>query len=262
MPAHPRKPPGKIGVLAVLTPRQPHYSSHACHQARPERRQRLSTVLTALSCALVVSAFGVSVQASDSKQTLNGLNNGGITGTGGGTQNTQLGFSGAAGQNGPTSYETKYSFDTEEIRSVRFSRDAQQPGGAEHRTEFQFKLSPGKFDFSRAGGFGLGGVFSNPEFAMRSSSTDRYSISNGLPELHDGLSYSAGINIEHENAHISDTAYVSSGQLGMNYGRMGRVWYNGLDVRFQQSASHLNVSEKMKPYRLMSRQGVDSGSPA
>jgi len=143
---------------------------------------------------------------------------------------------------GGNSGGAKYTFTPEEIRSVRFSQDfvrtrGDRFSGDEQLTEFQFKLSPGKFDFSLAGGFGLGAVFANPEFELRSSSADRYSIQDYLPELHTGLSYSAGIQIEHENAHISDTAYVSSGQLGVNYGRMGRVWYNGVDVSFQQSAA-------------------------
>ena len=107
---------------------------------------------------------------------------------------------------------------------------------AELHTELEFRLSPGKFDFSAAGGFGLGGFFSNPEFELRSLRTDKYELEYTMPELHDGLSYSAGFNIEHENAHISDTAYVSSGQLGVSYGRMGRVWYSGVDLSIQQSA--------------------------
>lgn len=140
--------------------------------------------------------------------------------------------------------ETKYSFDSEEYRSVRYSTELRRLPQTEHRTGFEFSLRPGKFDFSLAGGFGLGAVFSNPEFELHSSSLDRYSIDSNLPRLHEGLSYSAGFNIEHENAHISDTAYVSSGQLGLNYGRMGRVWYSGLDLSFEQSADTGDTSIK------------------
>ena len=148
------------------------------------------------------------------------------------------------GLNREASSDTKYSFDSEEYRSVRYSTDLRRLSHTEHRTEFQFSLRPGKFDFSFAGGFGLGAVFSNPEFELRSSRLDRYTIDSSLPRLYEGLSYSAGFNIEHENAHISDTAYVSSGQLGLNYGRMGRVWYSGLDLSFEQSAATSNASIK------------------
>lgn len=133
----------------------------------------------------------------------------------------------------------KYSLTPNEMRSLGFSADFVRLRGEEQRTGFQFRLSPGKFDFSLAGGFGLGAVFANPEFELSNSSVDRYAIDEHLPQIHEGLSYSAGIQIEHENAHISDTAYVSSGQLGVNYGRMGRVWYNGVDVIFEQSAADL-----------------------
>ena len=141
-----------------------------------------------------------------------------------------------------------YSFDSEEYRSLQFQYSTELPraSATEHHTQFRFKLSPGKFDFSLAGGFGLGGVFSNPEIAFSSSTRDRFSIDRNLPQLHDGLSYSAGIDIEHEIEHeiehLSDNAYVSSGQLGLNYGRMGRVWYNGVDLSFHQSASLSDTS--------------------
>lgn len=148
----------------------------------------------------------------------------------------------------PESGDSKYSFDTEEYRSLQYSTDDSTTSITDHHTRFRFKLSPGKFDFSLAGGFGLGGVFANPEFALSSSTRDRYSIDRKLPELHDGLSYSAGIDIEHdierEIEHITDTAYVSSGQLGLNYGRMGRVWYNGVDLSFHQSGSLSDTANK------------------
>jgi len=89
-----------------------------------------------------------------------------------------------------------------------------------------------------------------------------------LPVLHDGLSYSAGVNFEHENAHISDTAYVSSGQLGVSYGRMGRVWYSGVDLSFQQSAVTDDVSIKNETVsfdlttgRRLGWTGLGAGNP-
>ncbi len=101
-------------------------------------------------------------------------------------------------------------------------------------TSLSFKLSPGKFEFSRSGAFGLGGVFANPEIAVVSKLSGRYSPEESVPSLYSGLSYSADVRIEHEDEDINGTAYVSSSQLGLSYGRLGRVWYNGLDVRFGQ----------------------------
>ena len=162
---------------------------------------------------------------------------GGIGGTGGGTGN-----SGKALRRSVT-LDKPYSFGST-TGTLRSSGSSLQSINPEQYTELQFRLSPGKFDFSLAGGFGLGAVFANPEFELRSRPADRYELEDPLPELHNGLSYSAGVNIEHENAHLSDTAYVSSGQLGVSYGRMGRVWYSGVDVSIQQST--INGPESLK----------------
>ena len=161
---------------------------------------------------------------------------GGIGGTGSGNSDKALPRS--------VSLDSSYSFSANDSKVFRSSRDGLRSVTPEQYTELQFRLSPGKFDFSLAGGFGLGAVFANPEFELRSRRADRYELEDPLPELHNGLSYSAGVNIEHENAHISDTAYVSSGQLGVSYGRMGRVWYSGVDVSIQQST--INGPESLK----------------
>jgi len=166
---------------------------------------------------------------------------GGIGGTGSG--NSAKALSGSALQR-PVSLDTPYSFGANDSVAFRSTGNSLRSVNPEQYTELQFRLSPGKFDFSLAGGFGLGAVFANPEFELRSRRADRYELEDPLPELHSGLSYSAGVNIEHENAHISDTAYVSSGQLGVSYGRMGRVWYSGVDVSIQQST--LNGPESLK----------------
>ncbi len=129
-----------------------------------------------------------------------------------------------------------YSFSAEDFRSLRYTRtESFVPIGNDQQTQLHFSLRPGKFDFSLAGGFGLGAVFSQPQLEMRSSTPYWRELDERLPELHDGLSYSAGVKIEHEYAQISDTAYVSSSQLGLSYGRLGRVWYNGVDLSLQQT---------------------------
>lgn len=178
-----------------------------------------------------VTTYGLSDYSPDVSKS------GGIGGTGGGTGN-----SGKALRRSVT-LDKPYSFGTT-TGTLRSSGSSLQSINPEQYTELQFRLSPGKFDFSLAGGFGLGAVFANPEFELRSRPADRYELEDPLPELHNGLSYSAGVNIEHENAHISDTAYVSSGQLGVSYGRMGRVWYSGVDVSIQQST--INGPESLK----------------
>ena len=178
-----------------------------------------------------VTTYGLSDYSPDVSKS------GGIGGTGGGTGN-----SGKALRRSIT-LDKPYSFGTT-TGTLRSSGSSLQSINPEQYTELQFRLSPGKFDFSLAGGFGLGAVFANPEFELRSRPADRYELEDPLPELHNGLSYSAGVNIEHENAHISDTAYVSSGQLGVSYGRMGRVWYSGVDVSIQQST--INGPESLK----------------
>ena len=177
---------------------------------------------------------------------------GGIGGTGTGNTERQLTPLDISGES--------YNFGTQKYPLQR--------GLAEQHTAFSFRLSPGRFEFSRAGHFGLTGVFANPEFELRSGSFDKYAIEDTLPVLHDGLSYSAGVNFEHENAHISDTAYVSSGQLGVSYGRMGRVWYSGVDLSIEQSAvandvtiKNEKVSFDLTTGRRMGWTGLGAGNP-
>lgn len=135
-----------------------------------------------------------------------------------------------------------YALGWPDSGAIQYSRSEQQreppPPYSDTQTELSFKLSPGKFNFSPAGAFGLGGVFSNPRVAVRSTPMPQFGVNSDLPELHDGLSYSAGIKIEHEDEDIYGTAYVSSGQLGVSYGRLGRVWYRGLDVSLGQFAGY------------------------
>ncbi len=217
--------------------------------------------------ALIFSVLGVITTASVSAQAQDESNgiflpsanqpadgkSGGIGGTGTG--------SGSSGR--------QSLIDTDQaVFSLNAGKYQLRESTAELHTEVEFRLRPGKFDFSAAGGFGLGGVFSNPEFELRSLRTDKYELEYTMPELHDGLSYSAGFNIEHENVHITDTAYVSSGQLGVSYGRMGRVWYSGVDLSIQQSSVAADDSIKSESFsfdlttgRRLGWTGLGAGNP-
>lgn len=138
---------------------------------------------------------------------------------------------------------TTFEFGHQDLQSLQFSRQADsETPTSEIQTELSFKLSPGTFDFSSAGAFGLSGVFSNPELEIISRPSGRYRIQQSFPDLHNGLSYSAGIKIEHEDKDLADTVYVSSGQLGLSYGRLGQVWYSGVDLSIGQFSS-LNTQE-------------------
>lgn len=140
-----------------------------------------------------------------------------------------------------------YEFGHQDMQPLQFSRRSESVRPpSEIQTELSFKLSPGTFDFSSAGAFGLSGVFANPELEIISRPSGKYSVQESFPDLHNGLSYSAGIKIEHDEQDLADTAYVSSGQLGLSYGRLGQVWYSGVDLSIGQSSpvnSDQNSSE-------------------
>ena len=134
-----------------------------------------------------------------------------------------------------------FRLDPDQLAPIRFSRanneDKQPiPLNADHRTEFSFQLKPARPDFSRKGAFGLK-MFGRPEMAIQTGKISNEDLTNFIPALHEGLSYSAGIKIEHEDKDIDGTAYVSSSQLGLSYGRLGRTWYGGLDVNLEQFAN-------------------------
>ncbi|MBX2824191.1 MAG: hypothetical protein KTR33_05645 [Gammaproteobacteria bacterium] len=137
-----------------------------------------------------------------------------------------------------------FQFGQQDMESLQFSRKPEDhSAGSEMQTELSFKLSPGTFDFSSAGAFGLSGVFANPELAISSRPSGKYRVHDSFPELHDGLSYSAGVKIEHEDQDLPDTAYVSSGQLGLSYGRLGQVWYSGVDLSIGQFSAESPIED-------------------
>ncbi len=144
-----------------------------------------------------------------------------------------------------------FSFDATELDSIRFTRSENQDlgvlyssgsmikhGGAlapvlTRQTEVSFKLKPKRPEFSKQGAYGLD-LFSDPRLAVRSSLVGLQSTDEQLTGLHQGFEYSAGLTIEHEDEQIDGTAYVSSGLLGLSYGRLGRLWYGGFDVNLEQ----------------------------
>lgn len=143
-----------------------------------------------------------------------------------------------------------FALDPTELDPIRFTRMSGDrtapPAGpvehAAHRTEFSFSLAPGRLDFSRQGAYGLGLFFADPELAVESvPAAAWHSSSIDVPAelttgLNNGFRYSAGVRIEHEDADIDGTAYVSSSLLGLSYGRLGRLWYGGIDVNLEQFA--------------------------
>lgn len=104
---------------------------------------------------------------------------------------------------------------------------------ATRQTEFSFKLKPKRPKFSREGAFGLN-LFTDPQLDVRSRLIGPTRFDTELSEIHDGFEYSAGVRIEHEDEDIDGTAYVSSSQLGLSYGRLGRLWYGGINVNLEQ----------------------------
>ena len=156
-----------------------------------------------------------------------------------------------------------FALDPSELDPIRFTRlpdaDVRAPsarpssaGGP--RTEVSFSLSPGRPDFSLKGAYGLGALFGEPALAVASVPPvplrhgDDVSTSLAgtrfLEGLHDGFRYSAGVRIEHEDADIDGTAYVSSSLLGLSYGRLGRLWYGGIDVELEQFADERHGEER------------------
>ena len=147
-----------------------------------------------------------------------------------------------------------FEFNPAELDPIRFTRSkvdrssnlqsdltehsvyhSREPHAAARRTEFSFKLKPKLPDFSREGGYGLE-LFTEPRLDIQSRLMGPARLGDAIPEINDGFAYSAGLRIEHEDKDIDGTAYVSSSLLGLSYGRLGRLWYGGIDVNLEQFA--------------------------
>lgn len=104
------------------------------------------------------------------------------------------------------------------------------------QTAFSFKIKPKLPDFSREGAYGLY-LFDSPRLDVKSYLIGMDELRPAASSLHNGLEYSAAVRLEHEDAHIDGTAYVSSSLLGLSYGRLGRLWYGAIDVNLEQFSS-------------------------
>lgn len=147
-----------------------------------------------------------------------------------------------------------FDFDPAELDPIRFTRSEDDFAseinlGAElpvdrpedfrsitHQTAFSFKLKPKLPDFSKEGSYGLS-LFDSPRLDIKSYLVGMDELNRHGSSLHDGLEYSAGLRLEHEDAQIDGTAYVSSSLLGLSYGRLGRLWYGAIDVNLEQFSS-------------------------
>ena len=178
-----------------------------------------------------------------------------------------------------------FGFDPAQLDPIRFSRsDADRIGtsiesndsasdypteytGVTRQTEFSFKLKPKKPDFSREGAYGLN-LFTQPQFDVQSRLIDSSGFPSTVTLLSEGFEYSAGVRIEHEDADIDGTAYVSSSLLGLSYGRLGRLWYGGIDVNLEQFADDQHgedypdvLSLDVTTGRRLGFTGLDADSP-
>ena len=162
----------------------------------------------------------------------------------------------------PADVPGPFALDPTELDPIRFTRLPDEidtvpagpvrrpvPASAGPRTELSFSLSPKRPEFSLKGGYGLGALFGEPEFEVASAPPASEFSTDGVPlvlstGLNDGLRYSAGVRIEHEDADIDGTAYVSSSLLGLSYGRLGRLWYGGFDVNLEQFADERHGEDR------------------
>ena len=167
-----------------------------------------------------------------------------------------------------------FGFNPAELDPIRFTRNEDGdpedlPVTTTRQTEFSFKLKPGKFDFSRSGNFGLGLISqSQGAVAVEQRAKGELDLGDSITSLHQGFEYSAGLRIEHDDELIDGTAYVSSSLLGLSYGRLGALWYGGIDVNLQQFSDEINgdeqsdiVSLDLTTGRRLGFTGLDATSP-
>lgn len=165
-----------------------------------------------------------------------------------------------------------FELDARSLDPIRYSRLSDAPDslddirlrGVENLTEVSFALKPQRPDFSLEGLFGLG-IIGRPSVEIQST---RSGLDEARTGLNDGFAYSAGLRIEHEDAVIDGTAYVSSSLLGLSYGRLGRLWYGGIDVNVEQFRDGIGdaepsevVSLDLTTGRRLGITGLDATSP-
>jgi len=155
--------------------------------------------------------------------------------------------------------QNPFGFNTAEIESIQFTRSKQgslslqaedadsridrPTTGLSRQTEFSFKLKPKKSSSAGLSSYGLG-LFNDSRMEVNSRTLGFSEITPTISELNEGLAYSAGLKFEQEDAEIDGTAYVSSSQLGLSYGRLGRLWYGGIDVNLEQFANGFYGSDQ------------------
>ena len=155
--------------------------------------------------------------------------------------------------------QNPFGFNTAEIESIQFTRSKQgslslqaedadsridrPTTGLSRQTEFSFKLKPKKSSSTGLSSYGLG-LFNDSRMEVNSRTLGFSEITPTISELNEGLAYSAGLKFEQEDAEIDGTAYVSSSQLGLSYGRLGRLWYGGIDVNLEQFANGFYGSDQ------------------
>lgn len=165
-----------------------------------------------------------------------------------------------------------FTFNSNDLDTIRYTRVPDSdpvPHYPERQTELSLSLKPAKPKFSLKNGFGLN-MFSHaqPALEVESGRLGRNRLADGIPDLHDGFAYSAGVKVEHEDEDINGTAYVSSGLLGLSYGRLGRLWYGGVDVNVEQFVGDNTTIEQndvlkvdFTTGRRLGWTGTSSGSP-
>ena len=142
-----------------------------------------------------------------------------------------------------------FDLDPAELDPIRYSRiDASDSfdaptAGVDARTELSFTLRPRRPDFSREGLYGLG-LLGVPSLDVQRAPGGDAELDEAITDLHQGLSYSAGVRVEREAGAIGGTAYVSSSLLGLSYGRLGRLWYGGIDVNLERFDDEAHGAEQ------------------
>lgn len=170
-----------------------------------------------------------------------------------------------------TTGSNNFELDQELLDTLQFSRvedeDFQISDDYDLRTEVSFKLRPTKPNFSRQGAFGLN-MFGTPQMHVRQSTTRDLFFGEAMPDLHDGFAYFGGVRIEHSEETIDNTALVSSSLLGVSYGRLGKLWYGGVDVNVEHFGDELDgasredvVSLDFTTGRRLGFTGLEATSP-